>query len=96
MKITIVGSGYVGTSLATLLSLKHEVVAYDIQNEKVDQINKRKSPIIDTDIQDYFDKKELNLKATNNQASAIKDSEVYIICTPTNYMRSQVISILVQ
>ena len=44
MKITIVGSGYVGTSLATLLSLKHEVVAYDIQNEKVDQINKRKSP----------------------------------------------------
>lgn len=85
MKITIVGSGYVGMSLATLLSMSHEVIAYDIQNEKIEQINKRKSPIIDSDIQDYFDNKELNLTATDDQASAIKDSEIYIICTPTNY-----------
>ncbi len=85
MKITIVGSGYVGMSLATLLSLNHEVIAYDIKNEKIAQINKRKSPIIDSDIQDYFDNKELNLLATDDQNTAIKDSEIYIICTPTNY-----------
>jgi UDPglucose 6-dehydrogenase len=85
MKITIVGSGYVGMSLATLLSLNHEVLAYDIQKEKIEQINKRKSPIIDSDIQDYFDNKELNLLATDDQVTAIKDSEIYIICTPTNY-----------
>ena len=53
--------------------------------KKLIKLTKENLPIIDTDIQDYFDKKELNLKATNNQASAIKDSEVYIICTPTNY-----------
>ena len=85
MKITIVGAGYVGMSLATLLSTKHQVIVFDVLDEKIKKINKKVSPIIDLEIQNYFENKELNLKATNDHNIAIKDSEIYIICTPTNY-----------
>ena len=85
MKIVIVGCGYVGLSLATLLSQKYSVVAIDIILEKVEMINKRISPIDDEYIKDFFKNKELNLKATINYEEALIDAKYVIICTPTNY-----------
>ena len=85
MKIAIVGTGYVGLSLATLLSERHEVVALDIVPEKVSQINLRKSPIKDEYIEKYFSEKDLNLKATLNSHEAFSDANFIIISTPTNY-----------
>ena len=85
MKIVIVGCGYVGLSLATLLSQKYNVVAVDIIPEKVEMINKRISPIDDEYIKDFFKNKELKLKATTNYEEAIVDAKYIIICTPTNY-----------
>ena len=85
MKITVVGVGYVGLSLATLLSQDNDVIAYDIDNIKIDLINKRISPIKDKDIETFFKTKRLNLQATNDYKLAFKDSEYIIICTSTNY-----------
>ena len=85
MKIAIAGVGYVGLSLATLLSQKNEVYAIDIIPEKVDMINKRVSPIRDEYIEKYFAEKELNLTATLDYKEAIKDAEYVVISTPTNY-----------
>lgn len=85
MKIAVAGTGYVGLSLATLLSTKNEVLAYDILEDKVNKINKRISPIKDEVIEDYFKNKKLNLKATNNYKVAFKETEFIIISTPTNY-----------
>ena len=85
MKITVAGVGYVGLSLATLLSQDNEVIAYDIDSIKIDLINKRVSPIKDKDIENFFKTKKLNLQATNDYKLAFKDSEYIIICTPTNY-----------
>ena len=85
MKIAIAGTGYVGLSLATLLSLKNEVVALDIIEEKVNQINNRISPIKDEYIEKYFKEKELNLTATTDYKKAFKDAKYIIISTPTNY-----------
>lgn len=85
MKIAVAGTGYVGLSLATLLSTKNEVLAYDILEDKVNKINKRISPIKDEVIEDYFKNKELNLKATTNYKEAFKETEFIIISTPTNY-----------
>lgn len=85
MKIAVAGTGYVGLSLATLLSTKNEVLAYDILEDKVNKINKRISPIKDEVIEDYFKNKELNLKATTNYKVAFKETEFIIISTPTNY-----------
>ena len=85
MKITVAGVGYVGLSLATLLSQDNEVIAYDIDNIKIDLINKRISPIKDKDIETFFKTKKLNLQATSDYKLAFKDSEYIIICTPTNY-----------
>ena len=85
MKITIAGTGYVGLSLATLLSEKNEVYAYDIMKEKTELINKRISPIKDEYIEKYFKEKQLNLTATTNYIEAFKDAEYIIISTPTNY-----------
>ena len=84
-KIAIAGTGYVGLSLATLLSQHHEVVAVDIVPEKVDKINKRISPIQDDYIEKYFAEKELNLKATLDGVKAYKDADFVIIAAPTNY-----------
>ena len=85
MKIAVAGTGYVGLSLATLLSQKNEVYAIDIIPEKVDMINKRVSPIRDEYIEKYFAEKELNLTATLDYKEAIKDAEYVVISTPTNY-----------
>ena len=85
MKIAVCGTGYVGLSLATLLSQKNEVVALDIIEEKVNMINDRVSPIKDEYIEKYFAEKELNLRATLDYKDAFKDAQFIIISTPTNY-----------
>ncbi len=85
MKIAVAGTGYVGLSLATLLSIKNEVVALDVIPEKVEMINNRISPIRDEYIEDYFKNKELNLKATLDYKEAFEGAEFIIISTPTNY-----------
>lgn len=85
MKIAVAGCGYVGLSLSTLLSQKYEVVALDIDEKRVDKINKRKCPIKDKMIEEYFKEKDLNLKATIDAHEAINNADFVIISTPTNY-----------
>ena len=85
MKIAVAGTGYVGLSMATLLSQNNEVVALDIVPEKVEMINNRISPIKDEYIEDYFKNKKLNLRATLDYKDAFKDAKFIIISTPTNY-----------
>ena len=85
MKIAVAGTGYVGLSLATLLSQNNEVWALDIIPEKVEKINKRISPIQDEYIEKFFKEKSLNLKATLDYKEAFKDAKYVIISTPTNY-----------
>ena len=85
MKIAVAGTGYVGLSIATLLSQNNEVVALDIIPEKVDLINKMISPIKDKEIEEFFKKKNLNLRATLDYNDAFKDAEYIVISTPTNY-----------
>ena len=85
MKIAIAGTGYVGLSNAILLAQHNEVIALDIIKEKVDMINNKKSPIIDTEIKEYLATKDLNLRATTDNFEAYKDAEYVIISTPTNY-----------
>lgn len=85
MKITVAGTGYVGLSLAVLLSQKHEVTAVDIIQEKVDLLNSKKSPIVDKEIQDYLSNKNLSLSATTDINLAYENPDYVIIATPTNY-----------
>ena len=85
MKIAVAGTGYVGLSIATLLSQNHEVIAVDIVPEKVEKINKRISPIQDEYIEKYLKEKELNLTATLDAESAYKDADFVVIAAPTNY-----------
>ena len=85
MKIAVAGTGYVGLSIATLLSQHHEVMAVDIIPEKVDLINQRKSPIQDEYIEKYLAEKDLNLVATLNAEAAYKDADFVVIAAPTNY-----------
>ncbi len=85
MKIAIAGTGYVGLSNAILLSLHNEVTAVDILQEKVDQINRKESPIVDKEIEEYLKTKELNLTATTCGRKAYQDADFIIISTPTNY-----------
>lgn len=85
MKIAIAGTGYVGLSIATLLSQHHEVTAVDIVPEKVEKINKRISPIQDEYIEKYLKEKELNLTATLDGETAYKDADFVVIAAPTNY-----------
>ncbi len=85
MKIAVAGTGYVGLSLATLLSQDNEVVALDVIPEKVEKINNRISPIQDEYIEEYFKSKNLNLKATLDYKEAFENAEFVIISTPTNY-----------
>ena len=85
MKIAVAGTGYVGLSMATLLSQKHSVVAVDIVPEKVEMINRRQSPIQDDYIEKYFAEKELDLVATLDAEAAYSDAEFVVIAAPTNY-----------
>ncbi len=85
MRITVAGTGYVGLSNAVLLAQHNEVKALDIIQEKVDMINRKESPIVDTDISDYLAHKELHLKATTDWKTAFAESDFVIIATPTNY-----------
>ncbi len=85
LKIAVAGTGYVGLSIATLLSQHHEVHAVDIIQEKVDLINNKKSPIQDEYIEKYLAEKDLNLTATLNAEEAYKDADFVVIAAPTNY-----------
>lgn len=85
IKIAVAGTGYVGLSIATLLSQHHEVVAVDVIPEKVELINSRRSPIQDEYIEKYLAEKELNLKATTDGEEAYKNADFVVIATPTNY-----------
>ena len=85
LKIAVAGTGYVGLSIATLLSQHHEVVAIDIVPEKVDLINNKKSPIQDDYIEEYLASHKLNLKATLDAVMAYKDADFVVIAAPTNY-----------
>ncbi len=85
MKIGIAGLGYVGLSNAILLAQNHEVVAFDVVQEKVDLINAGKSPIVDAECEEYLAKGTLNLRATTDPVEAYGDADYVIIATPTNY-----------
>ena len=85
VKIAVAGTGYVGLSIATLLSQHHQVTAVDVIAEKVDLINQRKSPIQDDYIEKYLAEKELNLTATLDGAKAYADADFVVIAAPTNY-----------
>ena len=85
MKIAIAGTGYVGLSMAMLLSQKHEVIALDIVPNKIEQLNSKISPIADADIEDFLANKELNFTATLDKEVAYKNANFVIIATPTDY-----------
>ena len=85
LKIAVAGTGYVGLSIATLLSQRHPVTAVDIIPEKVEMINQRKSPIQDEYIEKYFAKKQLDLTATLDGEKAYRDADIVVIAAPTNY-----------
>ena len=85
MKVPVAGTGYVGLSIATLLSQHHEVMAVDIIPKKIEKINKRISPIQDEYIEKYLTEKELNLTATLDAEEAYKDADFVVIAAPTNY-----------
>ena len=84
-RIAVAGTGYVGLSIATLLSQHNQVTAVDIVPEKVDMINRRESPIVDAEIEEYLATKPLNLRATIDAEEAYKNAEFVVIATPTNY-----------
>ena len=85
MKIAVAGTGYVGMSMATLISQRHSVVAVDIVPSKVEAVNRRQSPIQDEYIEKYFAEKELDLTATLDAESAYRNADFVIIAAPTNY-----------
>ena len=85
IKITIVGTGYVGLSNAMLLAQHNEVMAFDIDPEKIDLLNEKKSPIVDIEIQEFLNNKSLDFKATTNNKTAYNNADFIIIATPTDY-----------
>ncbi len=85
MNITVVGAGYVGMSICALLSSNHEVCVFDIDPKKVEDINNKRSPISDTDIESLLINTNLNLSATTSNKVAFKKAEIIVICTPTDY-----------
>ena len=85
MRIAVAGTGYVGLSIAILLSQNHQVTAVDILSDRVEQINRHESPIQDEYIEKYLAEKDLNLYATLDAETAYRDADFVIIATPTNY-----------
>ena len=85
MKIAVVGTGYVGLSNAVLLSQNHEVIALDVSSDRVTQLNNKISPILDNEVQDFLENKQLNLLATSNKKQAYENADFVIIATPTDY-----------
>ena len=84
-KITVVGAGYVGISIAVLLAQHNEVIGVDISQERVDALNARKSPIIDGELSEYLAEKDLNLSASTDLLASIQGADYVIVSTPTNY-----------
>ncbi len=85
MKVAVVGTGYVGLSLAVLIALRHQVVALDIIQNRVDMLNNHQSPILDAEIQDYLSNKNLQFKATTDKHTAYEGADFVIVATPTDY-----------
>lgn len=85
MKIAVAGTGYVGMSIAVLLAQRHEVVAVDIDAQRVDLVNRGQSPIADAEIEDFLKNKKLNLTATVDQTAGYADADFVVIATPTDY-----------
>ena len=85
MKIAVVGIGYVGLSNAVLLSQNHEVIALDVSSDRVTQLNNKISPILDNEVQDFLENKQLNLLATSSKKQAYENADFVIIATPTDY-----------
>ncbi len=85
MKIAVAGLGYVGLSNAVLLAARHEVVAFDVDEHRVALVNERRSPIVDTELEDHLATHELHLRATTDRADALAGADVLVIATPTNY-----------
>jgi len=85
MKIAVVGIGYVGLSNAVLLSQNHEVIALDVSSDRVTQLNNKISPILDSEVQDFLENKQLNLLATSSKKQAYENADFVIIATPTDY-----------
>ena len=85
MKIAVVGTGYVGLSNAVLLSQNHEVIALDVSSARVTQLNNKISPILDDEVQDFLENKQLNLRATSSKKLAYENAYYVIIATPTDY-----------
>ena len=85
MKIVVVGLGYVGLSNAVLLAQHNEVIGVDIAQDRVDALNRRKSPIIDQELSQYLANEQLNLSASTDLDTSVKDADYVVISTPTEY-----------